>query len=161
MATERTGLHTTFHRLDRVKDEYEEIASVVTISPPQVARETVDVEELNPEDDIKRKLIGLIDAGEMTLVVNFDPEDDTQMLLSEDLEAGEEEGYRIQFPLPEPEEGEDNGETEYEGGYYDIIGIVTGFAPQEIAAGSVVQAEITIAITAKTEYEEITESEPE
>jgi len=34
---------------------------------------------------------------------------------------------------------------------------VTGFAPQEIAASDVMQAEVTIAVTAKPTYEELVE----
>lgn len=143
---EATGLGTKFQRGDgeAPTEGFNDIAQVVTITPPQLTRETVDVEELAPANDFKRKLVGLIDGGEFSLVLNFDPEDETQQNLQDDFANGLPHNYRIQFPYDE---------DEYSGGgYCSITGIVTGFAPQEISAGEVMQAEITIAVTSKPQF---------
>jgi hypothetical protein len=140
---EITGLGTKFLREDDYGD-YDEIAQVASIGPPQLQRDVVEVNSLNPPNQIKKKLLGLIDAGELTVVLNFDPEEETQQLLEYDLSVGEERNYRIEYPFDD---------TVYEsGGYYEITGIVTGFALQEIAPSDVMQAEVTIAVTAKPEY---------
>lgn len=150
MANERTGLGTTFLRETAADSSvFTAIAQVATITPPQLTRETVDVEELAPADDFKKKLVGLIDGGEFSVTLNFDPDEESHGDLEEDFANGVPYNYRIQFPFDE--------EVYSDGGYYDITGIVTGFAPQEIAASDVMQAEVTIAVTAKPTYEELVE----
>jgi hypothetical protein len=146
---EATGLGTQFLRETAVTGVFDAIAQVASITPPQLTRDTVDVEELAPADDFKKKLVGLIDGGEFSVTLNFDPEEQGHKDLEEDFANGVPYNYRIQFPFDE---------TVYsDGGYYDITGIVTGFAPQEITAGDVMQAEVTIAVTAKPTYEELVE----
>ena len=150
---EATGLGTQFLRENAVTGDFDAIAQVASITPPQLTRDTVDVEELAPADDFKKKLVGLIDGGEFSVTLNFDPEEQGHKDLEEDFANGVPCNYRIQFPFDE---------TVYSGGgYYDITGIVTGFAPQEIAASDVMQAEVTIAVTAKPTYEELVEIEEE
>ncbi len=141
---ETTGLHTKFLRETTTPDEFDEVAMVASITPPQIQRDVVEVESLNPANDIKGKLLGLIDSGEMAIVLNFDPEEQGHEDLESDFHAGQEHNYRIELPFDD---------TVYSvGGYYSITGIVTGFAPQEISAGEVMQAEVTITVTAKPEY---------
>jgi hypothetical protein len=147
---EATGLKTTFMRETVASSGvFTAIAQVAKIAPPQLTRDTVDVEELAPADDFKKKLVGLIDGGEFSVTLNFDPEEQDHKDLEEDLANGVQYNYRIQFPFDE--------KVYSDGGYYDITGIVTGFAPQEIAASDVMQAEVTIAVTAKPTYEELVE----
>lgn len=137
------GLGTKFLREDDYGD-YDEIAQVASIGPPQLQRDVVEVESLNPTNQIKKKLPGLIDAGDLTVVLNFDPEEETQQLLETDLSVGEERTYRIEYPFDA---------TVYSSGSgYDITGVVTGFAMQEISSGDVMQAEVTITVTEKPEY---------
>lgn len=149
---EATGLGTQFLRETAVTGVFDAIAQVASITPPQLTRDTVDVEDLNPTDEFKKKLVGLIDGGEFSVTLNFDPELQGHKDLEADLDAGVAHNYRIQFPFDE---------TVYSGGgYYNIAGVVTGFAPQEIAASDVMQAEVTIAVTAKPTYEELVEIIP-
>ena len=78
MANERTGLGTTFLRETAADSSvFTAIAQVATITPPQLTRETVDVEELAPADDFKKKLVGLIDGGEFSVTLNFDPDEES------------------------------------------------------------------------------------
>ena len=149
---EATGLGTQFLRETAVTGVFAAIAQVASITPPQLTRDTVDVEELAPADDFKKKLVGLIDGGEFSVTLNFDPEEQGHKDLEDDFTNGAPYNYRIQFPFDE---------TVYSnGGYYDITGIVTGFAPQEVTASDVMQAEVTIAVTAKPTYEELVEIIP-
>ena len=113
------------------------IGQVASISPPGPTRETVDVEDLNPADEFKKKLIGLIDGGDMSFTINFNPEDTGHQACEAALYSGVEQTCKIKYPS---------------GKGYTFSGYVTGFAPQEITAGDVMQAEVTIAVTSKPTY---------
>lgn len=142
---ERTGLGVLFQReKNLVPGKYDIIAQVASITPPQLQRELVDVEELAPTDDFKKKLVGLIDGGDFSVTLNFDPDEQGHKDLEQDLHDGVAHNYRIAFPFDD--------EVYISGAYYTIVGLVTGFAPQEIAAAEVMQAEVTIAVVAKPEY---------
>ncbi len=131
---EKTGFMTKFQRESVTPGTYTDIAQVASITPPQMEREVVEVDDLNPADGVKRKLAGLIDAGEVSLTLNFDPADADHQGLESDFHAGVAQNYRIVLP----------------GNYgWTFSGIVTGFAPSEISAGEVMQAEVTIAVTNK------------
>jgi hypothetical protein len=118
-----------------------EIAQVSGIAPPGPTRETVDVEDLNPADEFKKKLLGLIDGGECSFTLNFDPENSTHQACEAALYSGAEQTCKIKYRS---------------GKGYTFKGYVIGFAPQEIASGDVMQAEITIAVTSKPVYGAIT-----
>ena len=128
---ESTGLKTKFLL------GASEIAQLAGITPPGPTRDTVDVEDLNPADEFKKKLIGLIDGGEMSLTLNFDPENAGHQACEAALYSGVEQTCKIKYPS---------------GKGYTFKGYVIGFAPQEITAGDVMQAEVTIAVTSKPTY---------
>jgi len=128
---ESTGLKTQFILGTNT------IGQVASISPPGPTRETVDVEDLNPADEFKKKLIGLIDGGDMSFTINFDPENAGHQACEAALYSGVEQTCKIKYPS---------------GKGYTFSGYVTGFAPQEITAGDVMQAEVTIAVTSKPTY---------
>ena len=64
---ETTGLKTKFF-LGSTR-----IGQLASITPPGPQRDTVEVEDLDPTDEFKKKLVGLIDGGDMSLTLNFDP----------------------------------------------------------------------------------------
>ena len=124
---EATGLGTTFSWAGTP------VGNLVSIAPPGPTRDTVDVEELAPADDFKRKLVGLIDGGEMSLTINFTPTAGNHALLTA-LYNGESKQCVITYKSTRT---------------CTFDGFVTGFVPQEIASGEVMQAEVTIAVTSK------------
>jgi len=128
---ESTGLKTRFILGTNT------IGQVASISPPGPTRETVDVEDLDPTDEFKKKLIGLIDGGDMSFTINFNPEDAGHQACEAALYSGVEQICKIKYKS---------------GKGYTFKGYVTGFAPQEITAGDVMQAEVTIAVTSKPTY---------
>lgn len=134
---EAVGLGTQFLREKATPGTYDVIAQIASITPPQLQRDTTEVEDLNPPDEFKKKLVGLIDGGDMSVTLNFDPELQGHKDLEEDFHAGLSHSYQILFKS---------------GGYYTISGVVTQFAAQEITAGDVLQAEVTIAVDSKPEY---------
>jgi hypothetical protein len=131
---ESTGLKTKFQREDVPAGTYTSVASVANISPPQSERDVAEVEDLDPEDQIKKKLPGLIDAGEVSLTLNFDPANAGHTALQTDFYAGVIKNYRILLP------------NNYA---WTFPGFVSAFSPSEISAGDVIQAEVTITVTGK------------
>lgn len=138
---ETTGLKTKFYREGATSGTFEEIAQVASITPPQPERETVEVDELDPPGEVRKKLVGLIDPGEVTVTLNFDPENQGHLALEQDFRDGQPRQYRIKLPS----------------GYgWTFTGIVTAYSPQEISAGDVVQAEVTLTLTGVYEFGPIT-----
>jgi hypothetical protein len=113
------------------------IAQVAGISPPGPTRDVIEVEDLNPTDEVKKKLLGLIDVGECTLTLNFDPANAGHQTLEAALYSGVLQTCKIKYPG---------------GSGYTFSGYVTGFAPQEIGPSDVMQAEVTITVTTKPTY---------
>ncbi len=129
---ETTGLKTKFYREGDTQGTFEEIAQVASITPPQAEREVTEVDELDPPGEVRKKLAGLIDPGEVTVTLNFDPDNQGHLDLEQDFRAGTWRQYRIKLP----------------NGYgWTFTGIVTAYSPQEISSGDVVQAEVTITLT--------------
>jgi hypothetical protein len=113
------------------------IAQVANIGPPGATRDVIEVDDLNPTNEIKKKLPGLIDVGETTLTLNFDPANSGHQALEAALYSGELQSCKIKYPT---------------GSGYTFSGYVTGFAPQEISSDGVMQAEVTITVTTKPTY---------
>ncbi|MGE5585723.1 MAG: phage tail tube protein [Bacillota bacterium] len=138
---ESLGLKTQFQREGATQGTYETVASVASIQPPQYAVDVAEIEDLDPPDAIKKKLPGLIDAGEVTLTLNFDPDDAGQTALETDLHARATRNYRIKLPS---------------GDGWTFPAFISGWAPQEITAGDVIQVEVTLTVTGKPTFGAIT-----
>lgn len=137
---ETTGLKTKFYRKEETT--FEVIAQIANITPPQPEREVVEVDELDPPGEVRKKLVGLIDAGEVSLTLNFDPTNTGHLDLEQDFRDGAPIEYRIKLP----------------NGYgWTFTAICTAYQPQEIAAGDVVQAQVTLALTGVYTFGEITD----
>lgn len=134
---ESTGLKTKFYRESQTPGTYELIAKIANIQPPQLEREVAEVEDLDPPDEVRKKLPGLINAGEVTLTLNFDDTEEGHTALEDDFYAASIKNYRIKLP---------NGKG------WTFPGFVSGWAPQQIAQGDVIQAEVTIAVTGKPTF---------
>lgn len=127
---ESTGLKTKF-AMDSSSGT-STIVGVAGITPPQPTREMADVDELDPTDEIKRKLPGLIDMGEATLTLNYDPA--AHSAISTAFYSATKQKCKITYPG---------------GGTSSFDAYISGFAPQEITAGGVMQAEITLTVVSK------------
>ena len=137
---ETTGLRTKFYREDD-SGTFVEIAQIASITPPQPEREVAEVDELDPPGDVRKKLPGIIDPGEVAVTLNFDPSNTGHLDLEQDFRSAEARRYRIKLP------------NSYG---WTFTGIVTSYAPQEIASGDVVQAEVTITLSGVYEFGQIT-----
>ena len=129
---EATGLKATFG-MDAT-DGSTPIGNVAGITPPQPTRDVAEVDELNPTDEIKRKLLGLIDMGEASFTINYDPT--SHSAIETAFYNGTKQKCKITYPAPISKS-------------VSFDAYVTGFAPQEIASGDVMQAEVTLTVVSK------------
>lgn len=132
--SELIGLGTKFQREGATPGTFEDIAQVASITPPQSEADDVEIEELDPVDGYKRYMPGLLDGGEVSLTLNFDSVNTGHTALLQDHQSRTVKNYKIVLP---------------DTASWTFSGYVKGFAPQEIAAGEVIQAEVTIKVVGK------------
>lgn len=88
------GIGAKFRRLNT--SFYEDIAEVVSISGPSMARETIDVTSLDSTDGYREFIGSLRDGGSITLEMNF--RRDTYDDFKTDFENDDLEDYEVIFP---------------------------------------------------------------
>lgn len=130
--SETLGIKTTF------KWGGDTIAQLASINPPGPERNVIEVDDLNPTDEVKKKLAGLIDAGECTLTLNFDKSATGHAALQTDFWSATTKQSTITFP--------DNKGT------CSFSGFIKSFAPQEIGAEDVFQVQVGIEVTTKATW---------
>ena len=77
---------------------FEAVAEVTSITPPSLARETVDVTDFASAERWREFIGALKDGGEVTLEVNFDPDSSDTTNWLADLNADTAGYYKIVFP---------------------------------------------------------------
>lgn len=132
--TEMTGMKTQFLREGATPTTFERVAHVAGITPPQYQRNMVELEDLDPPDEIIQRINGAIDAGEFSLTLNFIPGSTEHAALESDFWSGAKKNYQIKLPS---------------GWGWTIPAVVSGWAPQDIGAEDVVQVQVTLTVKAK------------
>ncbi|MER3407702.1 MAG: hypothetical protein C4292_02630 [Nitrososphaera sp.] len=107
------------------------VAQVSSITPPQPEREVVDIEELDPPGLIKRKLVGVVDPGEVTVTLNYDATNADHTALEDTFWSGAIRKYRIILP-------------NNKGWEFDAA--ISGYKFSDITQSDVVQTEVTFAL---------------
>ncbi len=79
---------------------FTEIAEVTSLSLPSPTRDSIDVSHFLSPDSYREFIPGLIDAGEVTLEINYVPGSSTTALLLAEIEA-QPGNKQIVFPLGE------------------------------------------------------------
>lgn len=77
---------------------FTEVANVSSISGPSISRETIDVTAHDSPDAYREFLGGLKDPGEISLELNWDPEDTTHADLASDLDDTVARDWRLILP---------------------------------------------------------------
>jgi hypothetical protein len=134
---ERIGLGTEFQREGATPGVYDTIAYVASITPPQITTDDVEVEDLDPTDAYKKYLPGLLDGGEVSLTLNFDGSSTGHTALLGDANSRATKNFKIVLP---------------DTSTWGFSGYVKGFANSDIAAGDVIQADVTIKVTGKPTF---------
>lgn len=109
------------------------IAGVRTISGPSLSLDTVDVTTHDSPNAWREFIATLIDAGEVTLDIVWDPDDTTQISLRTDLIARTAVGYSVTMPDATPQ-------------VWSFSGFVTAYQPNAPVDGEL-SASVTIKIT--------------
>jgi predicted secreted protein len=109
------------------------IANMVNLGGPEMERETIDVTAHDSPNSYREFIGSLIDAGEVSVELNYEPEDHD--VLIEDFEDTEPRDYRITWP---------GGQA------WQIKALLTGFSP-EGPHDDKLAAEVTLKVTGKPE----------
>jgi len=134
---ESIGLGTKFQREGATPGTFTDIAQVASITPPQLEADDVEIGDLGITDGYKKYLPGLLDAGEVSLTLNFDSANTGHQDLLSDFNSRTTKNYKIVLP---------------DGGEWAFSGYVKGYAPQEISEGDPIQVEVTIKVTGKPTF---------
>ncbi len=73
------------------------IANIMSITPPNMQRDSLETTKHNDEDRWRTYIPGLIDPGQVTLNISWDPNNATHDFLDE-LNSAEVAAYKIKFP---------------------------------------------------------------
>ncbi|RRH71995.1 phage tail tube protein [Falsigemmobacter faecalis] len=113
-------------------DTYVMVAEVVSISVPNMSRETIDVTHLGSDDKTKEFIAGLKETGEAVITINFVPMVADVLVTAFEAEEGD---YRILFP---------SGTTAL-----DFHGIPTEYAIGELVKDDKMSATFTVKASGK------------
>lgn len=130
-----TGYGGKFHReSDDSPSVYVEVAEVLSITPPQLSREEVDVTHLQSPNEYNEYRPGMKDGGSPTISMAFLPANATNVNMLADFEDGTLRNYKITYP--------DTSTWIFEA-------FISGYTPGEIANNERITAEVTFRINGK------------
>lgn len=112
-------------------DTFTAIANVTSFSGPEMERDTYDTTAHDSPNQYREFVGGLINAGEFSIEVNYDPADHDTLV--EDFEDDVARGYRLTFPG---------------GAMWEFQAWLTGFAA-EAPVDDKLSAELTFQLTGK------------
>ena len=84
---------------------YTDIVQLLTISGPTMSRDRIDVTAHDSANQTREFINGLLDPGELTFSINYDPDDathDDATGLLDVFDSGATRAYRITFTDPGP-----------------------------------------------------------
>jgi len=116
------------------------IANIMSITPPNMQRDSLETTKHNDEDRWRTFIPGLIDPGQVTLNVTWDPAAPTHDFL-EELNSSEVGAYRVKFP-------EDVGQA------FSFEGFLESFEPTGEVDG-LLSAALTYKVSGPVELEDI------
>ena len=113
-----------------------EMVQVVSFGLPQDQTDRVETTHLKSPNRRREYTAGLVDGGEVQVVLNFRPGSDTDQAIEDAFAAGEERA--VKFVVP------NLGVAAWD---YDTTAIVTGYDRGTVSAGDKLEATVTLAIT--------------
>lgn len=119
------------------------LTEVVDCTFPQDEADEVEVTHLASPGKRKEFIAGLIDGGEVTVTLNYDPGSATDLLLTAAKEAGTTRSVRFVIPS---EAGDGSADWNF-----TTSGFVKRYAPDRMAAGDKITATAVIRITGAQE----------
>lgn len=119
------------------------LAEVIDATFPQDEADEIDATHLASPGKRKEFIAGLIDGGEVTLTLNYDPGSATDLLLTAAKEAGTTRSLRIVVPS---EAGDGSADWNF-----TTSGFVKRYNPNTMAAGDKITATAVIRVTGAQE----------
>lgn len=114
---------------------FDEVASVTALSGPGLSRDTNEVTAHDSPDQYKEFIGSLKDGGEVSMDINWDPEQTTHADLLADFEDTVPRDYKLSLPVATTTE-------------WAFSAIMTGFDPTQNPDGKL-EASVTFKITGK------------
>lgn len=95
--TARTAFGTQLFRGDGATptEAFTQIGEITEIQPPEVRRETVDATHMESDDQYMERIPAMLDSGQVTFTLNWDPASNTYANLRSDCENGTLRSWRI------------------------------------------------------------------
>lgn len=112
------------------------IAQLLTVTPPQPRRDTIDTTHHESSGDYREFISSLIDAGEGSATIHFDPNSPTDTLLAAAFAAGDVRAFAIDLNT--------SGGTQRR---YSGSAILVQYAPQEVVIDGKQTAQITLKVS--------------
>jgi predicted secreted protein len=109
------------------------IADLLAVTPPQPRRDTIDATHHESSGDYREFISSLIDAGEATATIHFDPNSATDVLLADAFADGDIRAFAIDINK--------SGGTQRR---YAGSAILVQYAPQELTIDGKQTAQITL-----------------
>lgn len=140
MSTEaKPGIGATFRRwaietIDSTTGVWKDLVEVTSISWGGVSREVIETFKLNNSDDYVNKLQGVMNAGSVTLTINYTREQ--YFDLKQEMETRGNQQYQLELP--------DGEALEFEGFITEL--------PLEIGSDDVMQGDLVIEIDGKPDF---------
>lgn len=135
----KPGIGATLRRwateaIDSTTGQWVEIVEVTAISIGGASREVIETFKLNNADDYVNKLQGILNAGSISVTINYTREQ--FMDLKQEMETRGNNQYQIELP---------DGEA------LEFDGFITEL-PLDIASGDVMQGEVVFEIDGKPDF---------
>ncbi|SMF70520.1 phage tail tube protein [Allosphingosinicella indica] len=137
MTEARTGYGGEFWLGDE-DDELVELVEVVSFTLPNAQTETVEATHLKSPGRRREYIPGMIEDGELEVVINYVPGSATDALIRAAQTAGDTRAFKAVLP---------RSTTDWE---VEGFVIVTGFDRGEIAGGEKMEGTITLRLTGAT-----------
>jgi hypothetical protein len=140
---ERLALQTHLQIGDGGSPEaFTTILDVIDLSAPGISLDTEEITNHSQTDYYRRHAGTLLDAGEVTATVLYDPANATHVALLTDIQARTQRNFRLDFP----------GATT--NARWSFAGYITGFQP-ETPTDMHLKAALTVKITASVTIENV------
>lgn len=121
---------------DATEGNLDEMVQVVSFGLPQDQIDRVETTHLKSPNRRREYTSGLVDGGEVQVVLNFRPGSDTDQMIEGALVSGDERAARFVVP--------NLGTAAWD---YDTTVIVTGYDRGTVAAGDKMEATVTLAVS--------------
>lgn len=104
MTDARIGYGTIYEIWDKTLQvpAFVEVAEVINVTPGEATADRVDATHMQSPNRRREYISGLIDNGEASFEINWVPGSDTDVMLREFFESGENVNHRITFPGAAP-----------------------------------------------------------